>query len=155
MRNYSGLSGSERLDVAQKVIARGKTAAIGNNAKRALFLKQAEQGKGADFLNDACLKFLYTNSPQQFTGRSAKVICSDGYIAYIQKRVFFRDIPKNILNSSKTYNKIVLEQFKSISCQIERDLADGQNQANILSQKYCGSRQRVGCLFTFRFTTKS
>ena len=30
----------------------------------------------------------------------------------------------------------MLKQFKSISCKIERDLADGQNQANILSPNY-------------------
>ena len=94
MRGYSGLSASERLDVAKKVISRGKTAAIGNNAKRALFLKQAEQGKDADFLEDASLKFLYLNNPKQFTGRSSKAICSDGYISYVQKRVFLRNVPK-------------------------------------------------------------
>lgn len=136
MRGYSGLSASERLDVAKKVISRGKTAAIGNNAKRALFLKQAEQGKGTDFLEDTCLKFLYTNSSKQFTGRSAKAICSDGYISYVQKRVFLRNVPKNILNNSKTYDKMVLEEFKRISRQIERDLVNGQKEANILSPNY-------------------
>lgn len=136
MRSYSGLSVSERFDVAKKVITRGITTAIGNNAKRALFLKQVEQGKGADFLADACLKFLYLNNPKQFKGRCGRPVCSDFYVLYFKKRIFFRDIPKNILNSSKTYDKIVLEQFKSISCQIERDLADGQNQANILSPNY-------------------
>lgn len=44
MRSYSRLSTSERLDVAKKVITRGRAAAIGNNTKKALFLKQIEQG---------------------------------------------------------------------------------------------------------------
>lgn len=49
MRGYSGLSVSERLEVAKKVISRGKTAAIGNNAKRALFLKRRSRARALTF----------------------------------------------------------------------------------------------------------
>ena len=136
MRGYSGLSSSERLDVAKKVVTRGAAAAAGNNAKRALFLKQAEQGKGSDFLSDACLKFLYVNSPNQFAGRCGRPVCSNVYILHFKKRIFFHDVPKNVLNNSKTYDKMVLEQFKDIAEQIEKDLAAGQRKAEILSPNY-------------------
>lgn len=53
-----------------------------------------------------------------------------------QKAHFFRDFPKNILNSSKTYDKMVLEEFKRISRQIEHDLVNGQKEASILSPNY-------------------
>lgn len=136
IRSYLGVSLSERIDTIKKVLARGKSAAIGNNAKRALFLQQVERGKSREFLNDASLKFLYANNTRQFTGHCGRVICSDEYIRYIQKRIFLHDASKRILNNSKTYGELALAQLKGIAQQIEKDLSAGKKEAKTLSPNH-------------------
>lgn len=106
IRSYSGISLSERIDTIKKVLTRGAPSAVGNNAKRTLFLKQIERGKGREFLGDACLKFLYANNPKQFTGRCGRVIGSDEYIKHIEKHIFLHDIPNSVLSSDKTYDEL-------------------------------------------------
>lgn len=133
IRGYSGLSLSERVDILKKVLTRGASSAIGNNAKRALFLKQVERGKGREFLEDACLKFLYANNPKQFTGRCGRVIGSDEYIKHMEKHIFLHGIPNGVLSGDKTYDELVLIELKRITEQIVDDVKNRPKQAKRLS----------------------
>ena len=133
IRSYSGMSLSERIDTIKKVLTRGAPSAVVNNAKRALFLKQIERGKGRDFLGDACLKFLYANNPKQFTGCCGRVIGSDEYIKHIEKHIFLHDIPNSVLSSNKTYDELVLIELKRIALRLENDVRRHPRKFKILS----------------------
>ncbi len=122
--NHSPYSAREALDLLREAIKWSISSAAGRDTQKQEFLEAVAQGNDSRFLQDVAEEYQHQNSSPRYEGDCGYPIGSGSYLSYMEKQVFDRSLPflNNAASGNADYERLILENLRSIAHQLERDL---------------------------------
>lgn len=109
------VSSTDRYDILEKAVKDGLESAVRNDMKRLEYLEEVVGGHSEDFLEDVYRMVKYQKRPDDLKGRCWKIICSDDYIAEMEKQVFGSKALDYFKNCDMMYDAVIQKGLEAFS----------------------------------------